>query len=181
MDILGGINQPVSFVSKNTGNNINTIVPSDNQLVNPNIFSPELSEQISKHNLKKPQKRRNKNKRLNTLDSEYLPDEAIENDNKQSSEDDNIFLGKKQSSFIQNFKKAKEHFLENTPLINYFFLKQKQERIKKAVENLSDINQNVDEMLNTAVPFGEEKVIYTDIAKNLTKAAGIIGKANKDI
>ena len=182
MDILGGINQPVSFVPKNTGNNINTIVSGDNQLVNTNVFSPELNEQISKHSNKKQIKRKNKNKRLNTLDSEYLPDEASENSNNvQISDDNNIFVGSKQVSYIQNFKKAWEYFFENTPLINYFFLKQKQAHIKQAVEHLNDINQNVDEMINTSVPFGEEKSVYSDIARSLTEAASIIGKVSKDI
>ena len=34
--------------------------------------------------------------------------------------------------------------------------------------------------MNTTVPYGEQDALYTDIAKNLTNAAGILGKANKE-
>ena len=73
------------------------------------------------------------------------------------------------------------HIISITPLINYFILKNKTKKIKKTVEELTDINQNVDDMLNTKVPFGEESKLYTDIAKNLTTAANIIGKANRNL
>ncbi len=60
-------------------------------------------------------------------------------------------------------------------------MKKKKENLQKAVETLNDINQNVDDLLNTAVPYGEAANVYTDIAKNLTNAANIMGKANKQI
>ena len=65
--------------------------------------------------------------------------------------------------------------------MNYFFLKQKKQRIQKTVESLNDITQNVDELMNTTVPYGEETNLYHDIARNLTNAANIIGKANKEM
>ena len=37
---------------------------------------------------------------------------------------------------------------------------------KKAVETLTDINQNVDELLNTAVPYGEAINVYIDMHVN---------------
>ena len=65
-------------------------------------------------------------------------------------------------------------------MVNYSFLKNKTKKIQHAVETLNDITQDVDEMLNTAVPYGENQEVYNKIAKNLIDAAGIIGKANKD-
>ena len=41
MDISSGLNQPVSFYNKNTGNSINTVINDDNQLYGANIFSSE--------------------------------------------------------------------------------------------------------------------------------------------
>ena len=60
-------------------------------------------------------------------------------------------------------------------------MRKKEQNIKKAVETLNDISQNVDELLNTAVPYGEETDVYNDIANNLTKAVNILGNANKNL
>ena len=181
MDISGGLNQPVSFYTKNTGNNINTIISGDNQPIVSNIFSPEINEQILKHNNQKTLKKKHRNKRLNTLDSDYLPDEVYEEPPLNEENENNIFITKNKNSYASGIKKAFRHFFENTPLINYFFLKRKKIKIQKTVESLNDITQNVDEMLNTAIPYGEEKDMYGNIAKNLTQAANIIGHANKNM
>ena len=71
--------------------------------------------------------------------------------------------------------------MQKAPVINYFFLKRKTKTIKNTVNSLNNINQNVDELLNTAIPYGETSVIYQDIAKNLTQAANIISEANKNL
>ena len=60
-------------------------------------------------------------------------------------------------------------------------VRKKTVKIQKTVEELNDITQNVDELLNSAVPYGEEKELYTSIAKNLTDAATIMGRAQKNI
>lgn len=177
---FSSLNQPVNFYTKNMGNNINTIIETDNRPVSNNIFAQELSAQKPAA-MNIPVKKRRKNKRLNTLDSEYLPDEVTEEPNDKPEDNDNFFLDKKENNFGENVKKAIEQFIITTPLINYHYMKQKKQTIQKAVEKLTDINQNVDELMNTAMPYGEETTIYKDIAANLTTAANLYGKTNKEI
>ena len=174
-----GINQPVSFYTKNTGNTINMAIDEDNRVLNGNIFASEFSVTATKP-LNKPSKRKRKNKRLNTYDTDYLPDEPGENDNSEVQKE-NFFITVQEKKFSEKFKQRLLHIIRITPVINYFILKNKTKKIKKTVEELTDINQNVDDMLNTKVPFGEESKLYTDIAKNLTTAANIIGKANRNL
>lgn len=180
MEISGSsYNQPVNFYTKNTGNNINMAIDSENHLYQSNIFAPEFA---GKENIKKttiPMRKRRKSKRLNTIDTDYLADEAVEEIRKENA--DNFFITEEKNQMKENLKKAIEHFLTATPLVNYFFLKQKKQKIQKTVETLSDISQNVDELLNSAVPYGEEKTLYQDIAKKLTDAANLLGKANKEL
>lgn len=183
MDISpNSLNQPVSFFTKNTGNNINMAIEGgENHLYGANVFSPELNEQLNAKNHTKPIKKRRKSKRLNTIDTDYLPDEALDEPVHIQEDENNFFITSENNKIQKNIKKAFEYFLENTPLINYFFLKARKQKIQMTVQTLNDINQNVDELLNTAVPYGEESKIYTDIAKNLTDAASILGKAKKGL
>ena len=178
MDISGSnLNQPVSFYQKNTGNNINYPISGNNHLYTSNVFIQETQAQsLIANNILKP-KKRSKSKRLNTVDSDYLPDDteiALTQENQ-----DNFFVTKKDSNSIEKLFKFLNLFIKNTPLINYFFLKDKEKNIKKTVNTLYDISQNVDELMNTAVPYGEETELYNNIAMNLTKAANIIGETNK--
>ncbi len=174
------INQPVNFYTKNTGNTINMAIDEDNRILNGNIFAAEFGKKSVTEPINKPAKKRRKNKRLNTYDTDYLPDEPQEDDNKEV-EKENFFIISKEKNLSEKLKHGIFHIISITPVINYFILKNKTKKIKKTVEELTDINQNVDEMLNTKVPFGEETNLYTDIAKNLTTAANIIGKANKSL
>lgn len=173
------INQPVSFYTKNTGNTINMAIDNENYLYQSNVFSAEINEQIINKKTSKTIKRKRRSKRLNTIDTDYLPDEVIEDNDVKKEDTNNFFIDTPSNKIRKNIKKTIAFFIENTPLINYFFLKQKKEKIQKAVETLSDISQNVDELMNTSIPYGEEKKLYSDIAKNLTAAANIIGKAQK--
>lgn len=180
MEISGNsYNQPVNFYTKNTGNNINMAIDNENHLYQSNIFAPEFAARETLKNSTIPIRKKRKSKRLNTIDTDYLPDEATDEVVKENA--DNFFITEEKSKIKENFKKAVEHFFTATPLINYFFLKQKQQKIQKTIETLNDINQNVDELLNSAVPYGEEKTLYQDIAKNLTDAANLLGKANKEL
>ncbi|MBQ9245021.1 hypothetical protein IJ182_01995 [bacterium] len=173
------INQPVNFYTKNTGNTINMAVNGENKLYSENIFAPEFATKKNIKDSTKPTRKR-KTKRLNTLDTEYLPDEAIEQE-PQEIPKDNIFMPQEENKFIKNFKKSMENFYTSTPLVNYFFMKKKKQKIEKTVEKLSDINQNVDDLMNTAIPYGEASNVYGDIAKNLTNAANMLGQAKKDL
>ena len=153
-------------------------IDKDNQLYQSNVFAPEFASKETIKNTSIPIRKKRKNKRLNTIDSEYLPDEEIKVETNKNN--DNFFIAEKSSSFA-SFKKGMKHFFSTTPLINYFFLREKEGKIKKTVEQLNDITQNVDELLNSAVPYGEEKMLYQDIAQNLSNAATLFGKANKEI
>lgn len=176
MDISSNsLNQPVSFYNKNTGNMINIAINEDNHLYASNFFASE--NPITKET-KKTTKKKKYSKRLNTMDTDYLPDETREVEIKKV---DNFFVDSEKPSVTTRFKKAMEHFFTVTPLVNYFFLKQKTKKIQQTVQTLNDINQNVDELLNAVVPYGEETTLYTNIAKNLTDAATILGKANKEL
>ena len=179
MEISGNsINQPISFYPKNTGNNINMAIEGENHLYQSNIFAPEFAAMQNKKNVTIPIRKKRKSKRLNTMDTDYLPDEVIDETTEKA---DNFFIVEEKKQIKENLKKAFEYFVTSTPLINYFFLKKKHHKIQKTVETLSDISQNVDELLNSAVPYGEEKTVYQDIAKNLTDAANLLGKANKEL
>ena len=179
MEISNGLNQPVTFYSKNTGNSINTVINDDNHLYGSNIFSSENVLKEESKLVTRPIKKRRKSKRLNTLDSDYLPEESTIAQ-KIDAENGNFFLEEK-PSIGSKFKKAMEHFFTQTPLINYFFLKEKTRKIQETVATLNDITQNVDDLINATVPYGEETALYSDLAKNLTNAANVLGKANKNL
>ncbi len=172
------LSQPVSFYNKNTGNSVNTVINEDNHLYNSNIFTSESIFKEESKLVTRPIKKRRKSKRLNTMDTDYLPDE-LQSTSKTESETSNFFLEEK-PSLMSKFKKSMEHFFSVTPLVNYFFLKAKTKKIQKTVQTLNDISQNVDELMNSTVPYGEESALYTDIAKNLTNAASVLGKAHKE-
>lgn len=178
MEISNGINQPVNFYSRNTGNNIKMTVQDEN-LLQANIFAPEFGARDAIKKTTSPIKKKRKNKRLNTMDTDYLPDESEEIS--QIVETDNFFIKKEKNNIFNNIKKGIDFIFRTIPLVNYSFLKQKKLKIQKTVKSLTDINQNVDELMNTSVPYGESDNLYNDIAKNLTNAAIIIGKANKEI
>ena len=165
-------NNPVNFYPKNTGNKINMAIESENHTYSTNVFSPEFL-QTKPAKIQNP-KRKRKSKRLNAIDNEYLPEEIEENAVQQT--DNNIFISKNNGKIKNIIKKI----LIKTPFINYFFLKKKTKKIQETVKSLNNINQNVDELLNTAIPYGETGEIYDNLAKNLTNAANILGKANKD-
>ena len=169
------INQPVSFFTKNTGNTINMAI-DDNRFYQSNIFSPELNEQLlnNKKNVKPAFKKR-KSKRLNTMDSEFIADFAGTED-VLSQENGNFFV-----SSASKLKKASEYMLVKIPLLNYFYLKKKRNDLQKTVELLNGISQNVDDLLNTISPYGEEKELYSSYEKNLSDAANAIGKAVKGL
>ena len=179
MDISSGLNQPVSFYNKNTGNSINTVINDDSQLYGANIFSSESVVKETSKLVTSPVRKKRKSKRLNTFDNDYLPDEATSK-LKAESEVNNFFLEEK-PTLGSKIKKAFEHFVTVTPLINYFFLREKTKRIQETVEELNNISQNVDDLMSATVPQGEETALYSDLAKNLTNAANVLGKANKDL
>lgn len=180
MDISTGLNRPVNMYTTSTGNNLNLAVENENKIYGSNIFSSEFTVKETKKAVTTPIKKKKKNKRLNTIDSDFLPDEAEEIETTENTSS-NFFIEKKQNTALQKLKKIMEKFLISTPLINYFYLKHKGQKIQKTVETLNDIIQNADELINAAVPYGENTKVYNNIAQNLTNAAIVVGKANKEL
>jgi len=185
MEISGNsYSQPVNFYTKSTGNNINTVMESENQLYGAGAFAAEFQNGKITLPSQKTEKKKRKSKRLNTLDTDYLPDEPDEDItaseiNSQEKNEDNFFIEETKKN--NKIKEKIIHIVSVTPLINYFFLKNKKLKIQKTVKELNDITQNIDELLNTTAPFGENTNLYNDVAKNLTTAAEILGQAQKNI
>lgn len=169
------LNQPVNFYPKNTGNNINMAIEGENHLYQPNISAYAAVRKTDKTTTL-PFRKKRKNKRLNTVDTDFIPDETEQTEAKT----ENIFLENEHNSVLNQLKKTFKYLLISVPLINYFFLKEKREKMKQTVEKLNDISQNMDELLNTAFPYGEEEYMYQNIAQNLTNAASIIVEENKN-
>ena len=179
MEISSGINNPVNLYTTSTGNNLNLAIESENKIYGSNIFSSEFAIKEAEKTTTSPNKKRRRSKRLNTIDTDFLPDEIPINSPKEDVS--NFFVEKKENKYKEKLQKAIEHFFTTTPLINYFYLRHKEEKIQKTVETLNNIVQNADEMINTSVPYGENAKFYDNIAQNLTNGAIIIGKANREI
>lgn len=179
MDISNGMNIPINMYGSATGNNINLAVESENKIYGANIFSNEYAIKETKKNISAPVKKKKRNRRLNTIDSDFLPYETEEIKTEEAPL--NFFIEKKQNPALQKLKKIYEYLLTTIPLVNYFYLRHKEQKIENTVKQLNDIIQNADELMNTAVPFGENNKIYQNIAQNLNKAAIVIGKVNKEL
>ena len=173
MEIYNGLNQPVSFYNKNTGNSINTIINEDNTYSSNFFVSDMKLKEVSKTTNPKT-KRKKKNKRLNLLDTDFLPDEALDEAIEKDSE--NNFFKPKENVFNKAFK----FIFTSIPLINYFYLKNKSKEIKKAVDKLNDLSQDVDDLMTSQIPYGESKNTYTDIAKNLNNVATLVSETKKN-
>ena len=173
MEIYNGLNQPVSFYNKNTGNTINTVINEEN-ITSSNFFVSDIKLKEEAKITNPTNKRRKKNKRLNILDTEFLPDEAINEAIEKDSE--NNFFKPKENVFSKTFK----FIFTSIPLINYFYLKNKSKEIQKAVAKLNDLSQDVDDLITSQIPYGESKNTYKDIAQNLNDVASLISESNKN-
>ena len=65
-------------------------------------------------------------------------------------------------------------------ITHYFYLKNKSKEIKKAVETLNNLSQDVDDLITSPIPYGESKNTYTNIANNLNNVASLINETNKN-
>ncbi len=179
MDISSSLNRAVNMYGTSTANNLNLPIENENKIHGSNIFSSEYAVKEAAKPQVPIQRKKKKNKRLNTIDTDFLPDEAVENPIEEAHV--NFFIEKKTNPIVQKIKKSLDYFFTSTPLINYFYLKHKEQKIHNTIETLNDIMQNADELINTPVPFGENSNVYNKIAQNLTNAASVISKANKEL
>lgn len=174
-----GLNQPVNFYQKNTGNTINMAIDEDVRSYQTNIFSSEhaLNPTDKAENARIRGKR--KNKKLNATDSEFFAvDNVLDSANEENPE--NFFITVK-DSFFKKLKKSVNRFISKIPGLNYFYLKKQTKKLQNTLTELANIKENVDEMINAVVAQGEEEELYSDIAKNLTAAANIIGKSQQGL
>ena len=179
MEITGSsINQPVSFYPKNTGNTINMAINEENLEYIPNLFGKE--HKIKEKSKEKAEKKRRKNNRLNAIDSEYITDSVSYNAEAEETRG-NFFIQNTEGNGVKKIARKVRKIIKGVPLINYFILKERTKRIEKRVEELNDITQEVEEMINGAVPYGEEGAIYGKIADKLIVGANIVKETNKEI
>ena len=175
---IGGNNlsEPVRFYTKNTENFIKRNVENTDISQTPNIFAGEFEIKEKSKVVSSPikKKRKSKSKRLNVLDTEYISDDRLD-----ATQEENIFINKKENKSAISLKKITNFIFTKIPLINYLFLKKKKKEIQSTVAKLNGINQDIDDLMTSSVPFGEDKKYYDDIANNLTTAATIIGKTEK--
>ena len=170
---IGGNNlsEPVRFYTKNTENLIKRNVETADISQTPNIFAGKITIKEKAKLVTSPIKKKRKSKRLNVLDTEYISDDRIE-----QNQEENLATAKKENTPKISLKKISNFIFTKIPLINYFFLKNKKKEIQTTVEKLNGINQDIDDLMASSVPFGEDKKYYDDIANNLTSAANILGK-----
>ncbi len=116
-------------------------------------------------------------KRLNSMDNEFLFNEGknIEADTLNKSNSFNVF------HLVNRASVAFKGFLEKMPVIGYFVTKEKRAKIKETLDSLNAINNDVDSLLKTSVPYGEQSGVYEVITENIMKANNIHAQMQKDI
>jgi len=174
MDISNKIDTPVNMYA---GNSINFVPSGENKIYGGNIFSSEFAQKEKTDVKKSKSAKKKKSRRLNTMDTDFLPNET---EDASDTKENNFFNTPKINPQIEKLKKAADYIFTSIPAVNIFYLKNKERRIHQTVEKLSSIVQNADELLSSAVPSGEGRIVYENIAKNLTDAAIAIGEANKE-
>ena len=72
MDISNGVTRPVNLFNTSVGNNINLALESENKIYTGNISSSEIPIQKTNKNFSNNYKKKKKNKRLNTIDTDFF-------------------------------------------------------------------------------------------------------------
>ena len=178
MDISNGINRTMGVYNSNTQNNLG--IEHENKIYTADLYPNEFSLKESEKLITPPSKKRKKNHRLNTIDTDFLPDETdfVPIEDKK----DNFFVDQQSltSKAINKMNNSIKFIVENIPIVNYFYLRKKEEKIQKTIEELNKIIENTDELINSRVPYGEDGRVYQKIAEGLSNGANVIGKANKE-
>lgn len=136
-----------------------------------NVFSQPIPKNIKS-------KGTNPIKRLNTYDNDFLPQEDVSN---QIQKSNNIFKHSDFSQFSNHLMAAFKGLITNTPVINYFIMKDRQSKLKQTLNKLNSINSDVDELINLSVPFGEKTDKYKMLCENLVKANQIHAQIRREI
>jgi len=137
----------------------------------PNLFSSAHSQSVASPFGESPKKKK-KSKRLNAYDSELLyQEEAIKVD----------LTGKSSGNVMgRSFVSLMKAFGSRLPVVSYFLLKDKKNKIKSTINTLNSINDSVDEIVNTSSPYGETDK-YDVLWQKIMEANNVNSKFNDEL
>ena len=138
----------------------------------PNLFSGVHAQNVASPFGEQSSRKKSKSKRLNAYDSELLyQEEAIKVDLADKSS--KSIMGKSFTSLLKAFG-------SRLPIVNYFLLKDKKNKIKRTLDTLNSINDSVDEIINTSSPYGETDK-YDALWQKIMEANNINSKFNNEL
>lgn len=145
----------------------------------PNVFSSGVPKATNPVRVdKKPSSMK---KRLNIFDNQYLQSEENISESVNFQGKNKIIIRSDFNQLLASMKVVFKGVLEKVPVVNYFVLKEKQDKIKETINRLNSINNDVDELINSSVPFGEIPDKYKILSENLMKANNINSQIRKEI
>lgn len=148
----------------------------------PNVFNNNRESKINSTPHSNPNAKSHKvNKRINAYDNELLYYEEVSRLNQTESDSNNFFLKSDSQKVWLAFKRLIKNIAVRLPIINYFVLKEKQNKLKTTLADLNSINSSMDELINSSVPFGEQSDKYKKFSENIVKANNIHAKIKKEI
>lgn len=130
----------------------------------------------------KVEKKTNFKKRLNVFDNSFLQNGQNMVDVSKINEGNNSIVKPDFHQILKSMKVVFRGIMEKVPVVNYFSLKEKQNKIKETINTLNSINNDVDELINLSVPsYGELADKYKFLSENLIKANNINSQIRKEI
>lgn len=142
-----------------------------------NVFSNSVSKNI---NQQKNEKSTNTIKRLNIFDNYFLQDGQVPEENSKNSQLKKSFISSDSKQVFKSMQVAFKGVLERVPVINYFVLRDKQNKIKETIKTLSTINNDMDELIRLSYPYGESDK-YKMLSETIIKANNIHSRIKKEI
>lgn len=121
------------------------------------------------------------NKRLNTMDSHFMVEAEPKKITFGNTVSKNPFWSPDFQQLAQTFNSVAKKVLVKVPVVNYFVLKDKHKRLKQTVERLNTLNNDMDELLKSKMPYGEQYTIYKSLSESLMKANSIHSQILKEI
>ncbi len=125
-------------------------------------------------------KKKKSNNRFNISDNEFL-DETNYIPPIEQAQSENLFAVQAEPTILDNVSKSIKGAMKYVPVLNSIILKGKSIKLQKTLNGLNEINRNVDDIITTSMPYGEEDRKYSEITKNLSDASTLLEQAKKDI
>ncbi len=125
-------------------------------------------------------KKKKTNNRFNISDNEFL-DETNYVPPIEQPQTENLFAVQSQPTILDNVSKSIKGAMKYVPVLNSIILKGKSLKLQKTLNGLNEISRNVDDIITTSMPYGEEDIRYSEITKNLSDASTLFEQAKKDI